>query len=319
MNLPKPSDIDVAGKKVLLRLDLDTKPDTNDLRVKAAKETLDYLYSQKAKIIIIGHMGRPDGKPDESMSLKPFEPIFSYWEAEVKENLRFNSGEETNDESFAKDIASWGDIYINEAFAVSHRSHASIVGVPKILPHAAGFHFISETENLSKVFNPQRPLVFLISGVKEDKLSYVKAFEKIADKVLVGGRLPDYMGDEKLISVRSRKDEENVIVGNLIMDKEDITIHTIERFSEEVAKAGTIVVSGPLGRFEDAGHRQGTESVFKAISESGAFKIAGGGDTESALSLLGLTDRFDWVSVGGGSMLEFLVKRTLPGIEVLLS
>jgi phosphoglycerate kinase len=317
MNLPKPTKLNVAGKRVLLRLDLDTKPDENDLRIKAAKETLDYLYSQKAKIIIIAHKGRPNGKIDESLSLKPFEPLFSYWEAEIKENLRFNPGEEANDEAYAHEIASWGDVYINEAFASSHRDHASIVGVPKFLPHAAGYHFLSEVENLSKVFEPSRPLVFVISGVKEDKLPYVKEFEKFADKVLVGGRLPDYMGDEKLVSVRSRGEGEKVIVGNLIMDKEDITIHTIERFEKELEKTGMVVLSGPLGKYEDEGHRQGTERVFKAVAESGAFKIAGGGDTEVALGLLGLDEKFDWISVGGGAMLEFLAKRTLPGIKAL--
>jgi 3-phosphoglycerate kinase len=317
MNLPKPESLNVAGKRVLLRLDLDTKPDENDLRINAAKETLDYLYSQKAKIIIIGHKGRPNGKADESLSLKQFEPIFSYYNAEVKENLRFNPGEEANSEEFAKEIASWGDVYINEAFASSHREHASIVGVPKYLPHAAGYHFMAEVENLSKVFEPIRPLVFVISGVKEDKLPYVKEFEKFADKVLVGGRLPDYMGDEKLVSVRSRGEGEKVIVGNLIMDKEDITIHTIERFEKEIENAGTVVVSGPLGKYEDEGHRQGTERVFKAVAQSGAFKIAGGGDTEAALGLFGLDEEFDWVSVGGGAMLEFLAKKTLPGIKAL--
>jgi phosphoglycerate kinase len=318
MDLPKLTELDVAGKRVLLRLDLDTKPDENDLRIKAAKETLDYLFSQKAKIIIIAHKGRPEGKVDEALSLKPFEPIFSYWQAEIKENLRFNQGEESNDETFAKEIASWGDVYINEAFASSHREHASIVGVPKILPHAAGYHFLAEIENLSKVFeSPKRPLTFVISGVKEDKLPYVKEFEKFADKILVGGRLPDYMGDEKLVSVRTRGEAEKVIVGNLVMDNEDITIHTIERFEKELEKSGMTVVSGPLGKYEDEGHRQGTERVFKAVAGSGAIKIAGGGDTEAALTLLNLEKEFDWISVGGGAMLEFLSKRTLPGIKAL--
>lgn len=188
------------------------------------------------------------------------------------------------------------------------------------MPHAAGYHFIAEVENLSKVFeNPKRPLTFVISGVKEDKLPFVAEFEKFADKVLVGGRLPDYMGDEKLVSVRTRGESEKVIVGNLIMDKEDITIHTIERFEKEVAKSAMTVVSGPLGKYEDEGHRQGTERVFKAVAESGAFKIAGGGDTEAALNLLNLEKEFDWLSVGGGAMLEFLSKRTLPGIKALES
>lgn len=317
MNLPKLTELDVAGKRVLLRLDLDTKPDENDLRIKAAKETLDYLFSQKAKIIIIAHKGRPDGKVDPGLSLKPFEPLFSYWEAEIKENLRFSPGEEANNDAFAKEIATWGDVYVNEAFASSHRDHASIVGVPKLLPHAAGYHFLAEVENLSKVFEPKRPLTFVISGVKEDKLPYVKEFEKFADKVLVGGRLPDYMGDEKLVSVRSREEAEKVIVGNLVMDNEDITIHTIERFEKEVEKSGMTVISGPLGKYEDEGHRQGTERVFKAVAESGAYKIAGGGDTEAALTLLNLEKEFDWISVGGGAMLEFLSKRTLPGIKAL--
>jgi phosphoglycerate kinase len=316
MDLPKPTDIDVSGRRVLLRLDLDTTPDANDLRVRAARKTLDYLYSKKAKIIIIAHKGRPDGKVDKNLSLKPFEPIFSYWEAEIKENLRFNPGEEANDESFVKEVASWGDVFVNEAFASSHRDHASIVGVPKILPHAAGYHFVAEVENLSKVFGSERPLIFIISGVKEDKLSYIEEFEKFADRVLVGGRLPDLLGDKGLESVRTQGGK--VIIGNLVMDKEDITLNTIERFAKEIEGAKMVVVSGPLGKFEDEGHRQGTETVFKAVSESGAYKIAGGGDTETALNLLGLTDRFDWVSVGGGAMLEFLSKKTLPGIEALL-
>ena len=320
MNLPKPTDLDISGKKVILRLDLDTNPDPNDLRIKASGQTLDYLKENGAsKIVIIGHKGRPEGKSSEALSLKPFEPIFAEWGAVVKENLRFGPGEEANDEIFAREIASWGDVYINEAFAGSHRNHASIVGVPKFLPHAAGFHFVSEIEHLEHALeNPKRPLVFLISGVKEDKLLYIKEFEKFADKVLVGGRLPDYLGDEKLVSVRSRGESDKLIIGNLIMDKEDITIHTIERFVDEVSMAGTIIVSGPLGRFEDEGHRQGTESVFKAISRSSAYKIAGGGDTETAINLFGLQNTFDWISVGGGAMLEFLSKKTLPGIEALL-
>jgi len=319
MNLPKLSDIDVAGKKVIVRLDLDTNPDANDLRIKASKETIDYLHSKNAQIVIIAHRGRPtrDRERDRDLSLKPFESLFPG--CEIKENLRFNPGEEANDEEFAKEIASWGDVYVNDAFASSHRNHASIVGVPKLLPHAIGLRFEKEIENLSKVFdNPKRPLVFLISGVKEDKLAYISPFEKIADKVLVGGRLPDLLGDKGLESVRNQNGK--VIVGNLVMDKEDITLHTIERFKEEIGKAGTIVVSGPLGKFEDEGHRQGTEQVLRAVIENKeAFKLAGGGDTEKALNLLSLSQDFNWVSVGGGAMLEFLSKKTLPGIEALLN
>ncbi len=318
MFLPKITDLDVAGKRVLLRLDLDTDANPNDLRIKASEESLNYLKEKGCQIIILGHKGRPEGEAVESLSLKPFQPIFDRWGAEVKENLRFNPGEESNDENFVKEIASWGDVYVNEAFASSHRKHASIVGLPRLLPHAAGFRFEKEIENLSKVFlEPKRPVVFLLIGVKEDKLNYLEGIKKIADKVLIGGRLPDYMEDEKLVSVRSRSEAEQVIVGNLTMDKEDITLNTIERFAKEIEKAKTIVVSGPLGKYEDEGHRQGTERVFKAVSTSPAFKVAGGGDTEATLAMLNLSNNFDWISVGGGAMLEFLVKKTLLGIEAL--
>ena len=317
MNLPKITDIDISGKKVILRLDLDTDPDPNDLRIKASKETIDHLHSKNSQIIIIAHRGRPDGKVDNNLSLKSFEPLFPG--CEIKENLRFNPGEEENDVSFAKEISSWGDVYINDAFASSHRQHASIVGVPKYLPHAMGFRFGKEVENLGKVAeNPERPLVFLISGIKKDKLAYIKSFEEIADKILVGGRLPDFLEDRGLESVRTQSGK--VIVGNLVMDKEDITLNTIEKFEKIVESAKTVVVSGPLGKYEDEGHRQGTERVFKKILENNnAFKVAGGGDTERAISLLSLPGKFDWISVGGGAMLEFLSKHTLPGIEALLN
>ncbi|KKT54887.1 MAG: Phosphoglycerate kinase [Candidatus Woesebacteria bacterium GW2011_GWA1_44_23] len=318
MDLPKLTDLDVAGKRVLLRLDLDTDPYPDDLRIKSSEETLDYLKGEGAQIIIIAHKGRPGGKVDESLSLKPFQPIYNRWGADVKENLRFDPREEANDESFAREMASWGDVYINESFGNSHREHASIVGIPKLLPHAAGFRFQKEVENLGRVIeNAKHPVVFLLSGVKQDKLAYLDGIKKFADKVLIGGRLPDYMGDEKLVSVRSRGENEQVIVGNLTMDKEDITLNTIEKFEKEIEKANTIVVSGTLGKYEDEGHRQGTERVFKAIKDLLAFKVAGGGDTEKALQVLRVTEGFDWISVGGGAMLEFLVKKTLPGIEAL--
>ena len=341
MDLPKVSDIDVKDKKVLLRLDLDlTDEEINvgNIRLRSALETLNYLISEGSKIVIIGHRGRPSHEASsgetvpsdqEKFSLKPIALVLSeltgkevLFEEEgditLKENLRFDPREESNDPEFAKKLASLGEIYINEAFGVSHREHASIVGVPKLLPGAVGLHFAAEIENLDKVIeHPKRPLVYVISGLKEDKLSYVKAFEPHADKILIGGRLPDFLGDEKLVSVRLRKEDEKLIVGNLIMDNEDITLNTIERFEKEIEKAGTVVLAGPLGRYEDEGHRQGTERVFKAIVASSAIKIAGGGDTEAAISLLGMENKFDWISVGGGAMLDFLAKHTLPGIESL--
>lgn len=314
MILPQITDVDVTGKRVLLRLDLDTKPDVNDLRVQSSFETLDFLKGKASEIIILAHKGRPNGKFDESLCLKPFQQIFDKWGAKVHENLRFDYREMENNLDFTKEIASMGEVYINDSFAESHRNAASIVGLPKLLPHAAGFRFHKEIENLSKIFVPTRPLLILISGVKKDKLEMIEPLSNLADKVLAGGRLPEFLGDNTE-SVRMQNGK--VIIGNLTMDKEDITLNTIQKFKEEIIKAKTIVLAGVLGKYEDEGHSQGTKEIFSAIAASPAFKIVGGGDSLAAIEKYNLTEKFDWVSVGGGAMLDFLTKKTLPGIEAL--
>jgi len=336
IDLPKLEDFDVNGRKVLVRMDLDVEDDYT--RLEFAEETLDYLVKKMARLIIIGHKGRPEGEKLPELSLESlaevlggvvgekvnfFHDIVGYevekraktlGEGEILllENLRFEAGEESNDEAFSKDLASLGEVYVNEAFAVSHREHASIVRLPKYLPHAAGFRFEKEVENLNKILeNPKRPVVLVIGGIKEDKVEYIKSFTKIADKILVGGRLPILFGEEN-------PDPEKIILGQLIPDTEDITLHTIEAFKEEIARAGTIVVAGVQGKYEDEGHRQGSLEVFNAVAASSAFKVAGGGDAEAAITEFGLNERFDWISVGGGAMLEFLAKGTLPGIKALI-
>jgi phosphoglycerate kinase len=120
-----------------------------------------------------------------------------------------------------------------------------------------------------------------------------------------------------LESVRLKGDSEKMIIGNLTMDKEDITLNTIDVFKKEIAKAGTIVLAGVLGKYEDEGHSQGTKEIFEAVASSSAYKIAGGGDTEKAIRMLNVDDKFDWISVGGGAMVKFLISKTLPGIESL--
>ncbi|MEK7526398.1 MAG: phosphoglycerate kinase [Patescibacteria group bacterium] len=335
LNLSKlSSNIDLKGKRVLVRVDLDVPQmaDSNDLRLQSMVPTVDYLLKNGAsEVILVGHRGRPEGTEDKSLTLKGFTPVLSeiigeevVFEADgkiiLKENLRFDPGEEANDADFAKRLASMADIYVNEAFAVSHRQHASIVGVPKLLPGFLGLHFEKELENLNRVLeNPKRPVVTLISGVKEDKVDMLPGLKIFSDKVLVGGRLPEYIdpdygkgnGHPELLK------DPKVTVGRLIQDREDITIHTAEIFEEEIKTAGTVILAGVMGKYEEEGHRQGTQKVFTAIANSNAFKVAGGGDTETALQMFNLKDKFDWISVGGGAMLEFLINKTLPGIEVL--
>jgi phosphoglycerate kinase len=210
MNLPKISDLDVAGKRVIVRADLDVDDDYS--RLEDAEETFDYLLGKMAKLIIVGHKGRPEGREVEELSLSPLAEVLggvvgekvnffheaTGYEAQKRaetlssgeilllENLRFNPGEEANDEDFSKSLASLGEIYVNEAFAVSHREHSSIVGLPKLLPHAAGFRFIKEVETLNRVLlDPQKPVVLVIGGIKKDKVEYIRNLTKIADKILV--------------------------------------------------------------------------------------------------------------------------------------
>lgn len=331
--LPNIDSIDLNGKRIFLRgdLDVDLKESENPKRLQALIGTINKLLEKNAhQIVISGSQGRPKGEKVESLSNKNLlsyfseklnqevefiDDVYDYFDSDKKirllENLRFWPGEEDNSEEFAEKLAVYCDVYINEAFGMSHREHASIVGVPKKRPHAAGLHLIEEVNHLEKVLeNPQRPLIFIISGAKEDKAKYVDRFKEIADKVLVGGRLPEFFDDNY--------NDPKVQIARLLPDKEDITMHYIEHFEGEVKRAKTVVISGPVGRFEDSGHRQGTERVFKAVSESECYSVAGGGDTEAALNELGLTDKIDWVSTGGGAMLEFLDKGTLPGIEALL-
>jgi phosphoglycerate kinase len=315
---------DLEGKRVIVRGDLDVSDlSENDIRLQRLVPTVKYLLENNAKVVLIGHRGRPDGEAQEKYSLTPLAPILEKmigtkegWE--LHENLRFDKREEENSEVLAKELANLGDLYVNEAFSVSHRNHASIVGIPKFLPSYLGLNFEKEIENLNKVVkNPKRPLIILLSGVKEDKLKMIEPLSKIADKVLVGGRLPDLMGDKGLESVRLQNDDQKIIIGNLIMDKEDITLNTVDRFSNEVLKAGTIVLAGVLGKYEDEGHSQGTRKVFQAVANSSAFKIVGGGDSLAAISKYGLENKFDWISVGGGAMIEYLTQTNMVGIEAL--
>ncbi len=326
MNLPKIEDLDFQNKKVLLRADLDIDVSKNGLgRLKTLLPTLKTLAEKASKITIIGHKGRPGGKEAKELSLEPvgiaLEKLLiqelgkekvKNLDLVVEENLRFESGETENDEHYAEDLSGEGEVYVNEAFAASGGKHASIVRLPKLLPSAAGLHFVKEVENLEKVLNnPKKPVLLIIGGIKKDKLDCLEDFKKFADKILIGGRLPEYMSED----INDKK----LLIAKLVMDREDITIHSIEKFEEEISKAGTIVVAGPMGKFEEDGHMMGTKRVFRAIADSQAYKLAGGGETQRVISTLGLTKKFDWISIGGGASLEFLAKGTLPGIEALLN
>jgi phosphoglycerate kinase len=319
MLLPTLQSLDITpGKRVMVRADLDVDTTKSDeiFRLKTLIPTLQYLADKQAKIVIIGHFSRPEGKVVESMRLVPVEQKLREMAPNINftmlENLRFDPGEESNDPVFAQKLAAQADFYVNESFATSHRAHASIVGLPKLLPHAAGLRFVEEVANIGKVLeNPEKPVIAIISGIKKDKLDYVEEFKKFCDQILIGGRLPEFLGEDY--------QSDKVIVAKLVQDKEDITLNSIDLFKTEIAKAGTIILAGACGKYEDPGHLQGTKEVFEAVANSSAYKIVGGGDSLCVIGMFNFFDKFNWVSVGGGAMLEFLAKGTLPGIEALLS
>lgn len=376
-------DFDFNNKRVLVRCDFNVPIENgqilNDFRIKQTLPTIKYLIDNKAKVVLISHLGEADKK----LSLAPVakrlsellnmevkmtpdcigEPVKrtvdSLKESEIVllENLRFHKEESENDEMFSKQLAELGDIYINDAFGVCHRAHASVVGIPKLLPSGAGLLLEKEIEVLSRVLdNPTRPLAVVIGGVKiESKLGIIKEFMKKADNVLIGGKIAETIltvkgicigrempgkeiSDEVLkIEITSPKIHlpvDAVISANMEGDiyvKEsslgkarrdelmlDIGPETINIFSSVISEAKTVIWAGPMGMFENEKFENGTKKIGEAIGKnSGAFKVAGGGDTVSAIEKFGLFDKFDHVSSGGGAMLSFLGKEKLPGVEAL--
>ncbi len=295
-------DVDLVKKKGKLVVD-------EDFRLKSALPTIRFLQEKRVKrIILLGHLGRPSGKVVESLSLKPIQNWFSEnnFDIKVEENLRFAQGEEANDLKFAKKLSLLGDVFINDAFGVSHRKHASIVSLPRFLPSFLGIRIEGEIKVLSWLKkNAPRPLVFVLGGSKEDKLDYLDFLTKWADFLLVGGKLP------------LMTDNEEAVVGSLKVNRRDIDKRTLEKFKKIIAQGKTIIWAGPMGVYEEKENQEGTFAVAKAIAKNKGFKIAGGGDTHRVLSWLKLWHKFNFVSVGGGAMLQFLRDETLPGVEAV--
>ncbi len=329
--------IDVNGKKVLVRLNLDV-PLTgirnqesgiriaDETRLLNSLKTIQYLVDRKAKITIIGHLGRPEGKRIEELSLKPvadwFEAKFPGVEIRVEENLRFDPGEEGDSPTFAQKIVRRlsPDVYIFDAFA-SYRPHASVVLLPKLIPAAAvGFRFEAEISHLSKVLeNPKDPVIFVIGGAKADtKISLIPKLARWADEVLVGGLLVKKVQES---TRKYKKVQEGYAsklkIAELRSDGLDITEESARMFADKIIQAGTVVWNGPMGKFEDGKHSAGTEIIAKAMNQTKAYTVVGGGDTEAALTAFGLESGIDWISCGGGAMLYYLANGTLPFLEAI--
>ncbi len=322
---------DVAGKRVIVRCDFDVPVKSgkilDDTRIRDSLSTLKYLLSKGAKLFLISKLGRPKGK-DPSLSLEIIVETLSNYlgkkiifqkdlnerdndEVILLDNLRFWLEEEDGDENFGKKLATFGDLYVNECFATSHRNDASIAQLPKFLPSYAGIRLLKEIRELEIVLkSPARPLIAIIGGAKlETKLPAIFNLAKIADKVLVGGKL--------MFEVERRSLPENVVVAHDDVETKDIGDESIELFSESISKAKMVVWNGPMGVFEDDSYMKGTKEIAKAVTDSDAYSVIGGGDTISALNKLDLISKIKFVSTGGGAMLEFLAGKTLPGLKAL--
>jgi len=377
----------LKNKKVLVRVDFNVPvgsdgviDEKEDWRIKAALPTIKYLLENKAKVILMTHLGRPKGKVVESLKLGPVqdkltelldlsitktpdcigkttENIINGMRSEeivLLENLRFHKEEEENDEKFAKELASLADIYVNDAFSDCHRAHASISVITKFLPSYAGLLLEKEVKVLSEaVKNPERPASIVIGGAKaETKVPVIEYLLDKFDHILVGGVVANVILKAKGIDTgKSLMDGINIkevdrkinlespklhipvdvvacnsenkeialsavgrIGDNMILD---IGTESVNLYSRVISDSKTVIWNGPMGMFENKDFFFGTREIAKAIMESKAKKIVGGGDTITALSQLGLLDKADYVCTGGGAMLEFLSGKKLPGLEAL--
>jgi phosphoglycerate kinase len=349
MDIKKIQASDVEGKKVLLRVDFNSSIEEDTVKekfkIQAADETVRYLLALNAKVALITHLGRPEGKPDPKFSLNPIKDDVEYilghkvkfvpdcvgekvmetvdglqaGEIALLENVRFYPGEEANDEEFAKKLAEGFDVFINDAFSVSHRDQASVTGVAKILPSYAGFWLQKEIEQMEKVKNnPEKPAVAIIGGAKiETKLPMIKFFENIYDNILVGGKVANEALEQK-----TAFSEKVLLPTDFIDDRLDIGTETLVKFKEVIEKAKTIVWNGPTGKFEDEKYAVSTNEILKSILASSAFVLVGGGETLEILEKNNATkeiERRGFVSTGGGAMLDYLGGAPMPGIDSLRS
>ena len=290
-----------------------------DYRLKAGLPTLELCLQNASSVVICGHIGRPKGQVVEDFSVAPIVNFLEDWYCDLElpagrlhvlENLRFEKGEEECSLDFAKELAMYGDIYINEAFAAHHPS-ASTTIITKFLPCFAGLRFAHEVEVLKSVRqSPKRPLVAIVGGAKiEDKYPALIALSKFCDAVLVGGPLPVKIKEGSLPV------PENVILGKIAASGMDIDDATIEAFQGVLKHAKQVIWGGPVGKYEEKEGNKGTVELAKTILESKAQTIIGGGDSIAALSKY--LDDFDFVSTGGGAMLKLLIHGTLPTIAAL--
>ena len=386
-------DIDVNGKKVLVRCDFNVPLAdgviTDDKRIRESLRTIQYLMNHGAAVILCSHLGRPKEDDEESKKKATLEPVakrlsellgkevkFTHdivgdeahamaaalkpGEVMMIENVRFYKAETKNDPEYAKKLASQADIYVNDAFGTAHRAHASTAGVADYLPAVCGYLIQKEISIMGGALaNPKRPFVAILGGAKvSDKIGVITNLIDKVDTLIIGGAMAytfkaatgNKIGDSKfeadkvdlakeiLAKAEAKGVKFLLPVDNIAADAFDVNANTKvfegdiddgwmgldigpktqALFADAVKDAGTVVWNGPMGVFEMAPFAGGTIAVAKAIAESQAISIIGGGDSAAAVEQLGFADKMTHISTGGGASLEFLEGKELPGVACLL-
>lgn len=379
MKFKRMSDVDLRGKRVFIRADLNVPIEDgkigDDTRIRASVPAIEQALGQGAAVMVTSHLGRPkegELRPQDSLApvaarlaelLKKNVPVVRDWvngvevkpgEVVMLENCRVNKGEKKDDEALARKIAALCDVYVNDAFGTAHRAEATTHGAARFAAVAvAGPLMAAELDALGQALsNPARPLVALVGGSKvSTKLTVLGALAKKVDSLIVGGGIantfllaagkpigkslaePDLAGEAKKIMVATKvplpgdvvvsdslegkptvKAADAVAVNEMILD---IGPDAARGLAEVIAKAGTILWNGPVGVFEKDAFAKGTEVTARAIADSKAFSIAGGGDTVAAIHKFGIADRIDYISTAGGAFLEFLEGKSLPAVAAL--
>ena len=354
---------DVTGRRVLVRTDFNVPLEeragsqvvVDDFRIRAAMPTISWLLERGAQVVCASHLGRPKGQPVDEYSMDPVRARLSELApgVELLENLRFNPGEEANDDAFVGSLTDGIDFYVNDAFGASHRAHASIVGPPRSMPSAMGRLLQQEVEVLTGLRDkPKRPFVAVLGGAKiSDKLGVVEALLSVVDQLVIGGAMcftffaaqgkpigdslfePDMVetcrriletaGDKIVLPddmVGVDASGEFATFGTRLPEGSkgfDIGPGSAAAFSDVVMDARMVFWNGPMGMFEDERFAGGTRTVAEAMAETKAFTVVGGGDSAAALAQFRLDDEVDHVSTGGGASLELLELGDLPGLAAL--
>jgi phosphoglycerate kinase len=330
---------DVAGKRALVRVDFNVPLEdgrvADDTRITAALPTLRLLLEREAgEVVLMSHLGRPKG-PDPALSLEPvgarLRELLPDERLRLLENTRFDPRETANDPEYARELAAHGDLYVDDAFGSAHRAHASTEGVAHLLPAYAGLLLLRELDELGSLLeSPERPFVAVLGGAKvADKIGVLTSLGERADTLLIGGKMAEevdrgegYELPEDVVAAAAFEAdaEARVVAWDEMPDGWlglDIGPVTRERYAARIAEARTVFWNGPMGVFEWPRFAEGTKAVAEAVAAADAHTVVGGGDSVRAVEELGVAERIDWISTGGGASLELLEGKELPGVVAI--